>query len=120
MTLRYLIGLLSILTALPAAASDYPLSVRSCDRDVTFSQAPQRVVVHDVNMSAMLLHLGLRERIVGYTGFSARKHRDPWLDTALQGVPQLASRYPAIETLLAAEADLFFAGWNYGMQVGGP
>ncbi|MGH2292295.1 MULTISPECIES: ABC transporter substrate-binding protein [Pseudomonas] len=120
MTLRYLIGLLSILTALPATASDYPLSVRSCDRDVTFTQAPQRVVVHDVNMSAMLLHLGLRERIVGYTGFSARKHRDPWLDTALQGVPQLASRYPAIETLLAAEADLFFAGWNYGMQVGGP
>ncbi|MGE8468347.1 Vitamin B12-binding protein precursor [compost metagenome] len=120
MTVRYLIGLLSILSALPALASDYPLSVRSCDRDVTFTQAPQRVVVHDVNMTAMLLHLGLRERIVGYTGFSASKHRDPWVDAALQGVPQLASRYPAIETLLATEADLFFAGWNYGMQVGGP
>ncbi|MBF8757268.1 ABC transporter substrate-binding protein [Pseudomonas guariconensis] len=120
MNLRYLIGLLAAVIALPATASDYPLSVRSCAREVTFAQAPQRVVVHDVNMTAMLLHLGLRERIVGYTGFTRHKHRDPWIDQALGGVPQLASRYPSIETLLAADTQLFFAGWNYGMQVGGP
>lgn len=120
MKLRHLIGLLSIVLALPAMASDYPLSVRSCDRDVSFTKAPQRVVVHDVNMTAMLLHLGLRERIIGYTGFTRSKHRDPWIDQALEGVPQLASRYPSIETLLAADTQLFFAGWNYGMHVGGP
>lgn len=120
MTFRYLIGLLSIVLALPAMASDYPVHVRSCEREVTFSQAPQRVVVHDVNMTAMLLHLGLRQRIIGYTGFTRSKHRDPWIDQALDGVPQLASQYPSLETLLAADTQLFFAGWNYGMQVGGP
>lgn len=120
MNLRYLIGLLAAVIALPATANDYPLSVRSCARDVSFAQAPQRVVVHDVNMTAMLLHLGLRERIVGYTGFTRNKHRDPWIDQALDGVPQLASRYPSIKTLLAADTQLFFAGWNYGMHVGGP
>lgn len=120
MNVRYLIGLLLVAFALPGLASEYPLTIRSCDRDVTFVKAPQRVVVHDVNMSAMLLHLGLRERIVGYTGFTKSKHRDPWVDTALQGVPQLASRYPSIETLLSADTELFFAGWNYGMHVGGP
>ncbi|WP_409488182.1 LysR substrate-binding domain-containing protein [Pseudomonas promysalinigenes] len=120
MNLRYLIGLLAAVIALPATANDYPLSVRSCARDVSFAQAPQRVVVHDVNMTAMLLHLGLRERIVGYTGFTRNKHRDPWIDQALDGVPQLASRYPSIETLLAADTQMFFAGWNYGMHVGGP
>jgi len=120
MNLRYLTWLLAAVIALPATASDYPLSVRSCARDVTFAQAPQRMVVHDVNMTAMLLHLGLRERIVGYTGFTRNKHRDPWIDQALDGVPQLASRYPSIETLLAADTQLFFAGWNYGMHVGGP
>jgi iron complex transport system substrate-binding protein len=120
MNLRNLIGLLAILFALPAAADDYPLTVRSCARDVTFNKSPQRVVVHDVNMTAMLLHLGLRERIVGYTGFTRRKHRDPWIDQALHGIPQLASRYPSVETLVAADAELFFAGWNYGMQLGGP
>ncbi|MFJ4054928.1 ABC transporter substrate-binding protein [Pseudomonas sp. NPDC089743] len=120
MNIHALIGLLSLLMALPIAASEYPLNIRSCERSVSFSKAPQRVVVHDVNMTAMLLHLGLRERIVGYTGFTRHKHRDPWIDDALEGVPQLASRYPSIETLLAVDADLFFAGWNYGMHVGGP
>lgn len=120
MNFRYLIGLLATLIALPAMASDYPVQVRSCDRELTFTQAPQRVVVHDVNMTAMLLHLGLRERIIGYTGFTRSKHRDPWIDEALEGVPQLASQYPSVETLLAADTQLFFAGWNYGMQVGGP
>ncbi|WAC00503.1 MULTISPECIES: ABC transporter substrate-binding protein [Pseudomonas] len=120
MNIYALIGLLSLLMALPIAASEYPLNIRSCERSVSFSKAPQRVVVHDVNMTAMLLHLGLRERIVGYTGFTRHKHRDPWIDDALEGVPQLASRYPSIETLLAIDADLFFAGWNYGMHVGGP
>lgn len=120
MTLRFLIGLLSMLCLLPAVASDYPLSVRSCARDVTFSHAPQRVVVHDVNMAAMLLHLGLRPRIAGYSGFTRSKHRTPWIDQALEGVPQLASQSPSLEALLAADTELFFAGWNYGMHVGGP
>lgn len=120
MNLRYLTGLVSILVTLSATAGDYPVTVRSCERDVTLDQAPRRVVVHDVNMSAMLLHLGLRERIVGYTGFTSSKHRDPWIDQALVGVPQLASRYPSLETLLAADTELFFAGWNYGMHLGGP
>lgn len=120
MKVRSMIALISLLLALPAMGSEYPLSVRSCERLVTFSKVPQRVVVHDVNMTAMLLHLGLRERIIGYTGFTRSKHRDPWIDAALEGVSQLASRYPSIETLLAADTDLFFAGWNYGMHVGGP
>lgn len=120
MTLRYLMGTLIFQLALPAMAGDYPVQVRSCERDVTFVKAPQNVVVHDLNMTAMLLHLGLRERIVGYTGFTRSKHRDPWIDEALEGVPRLAARYPTVETLLAANTELFFAGWNYGMHVGGP
>ncbi|MHB0852949.1 ABC transporter substrate-binding protein [Stutzerimonas nitrititolerans] len=120
MNIRCLLGLLTILCALPVMASDYPLTLRSCDREVTFDRAPQRVVVHDVNMTGMLVRLGLRERLVGYTGFDSAKHRDSWIDEALADVPQLASRYPSIETLLEADADLFFAGWSYGMRVGGP
>lgn len=120
MNTRFLVGLLLTLLSSASMASDYPVTVRSCERDVTLTRAPQRAVVHDVNMVAMMLHLGLRERMAGYTGFTAGKHRDPWISEALQDVPQLASRYPSVETLLAVDADLFFAGWNYGMRVGGP
>ncbi|HWV10664.1 MAG TPA: ABC transporter substrate-binding protein [Pseudomonas sp.] len=117
---RLLLGLVLPLIALPAVAGDYPLTVRSCDREVTFERAPQRVVVHDVSLASMLLSLELRERIVGYTGFGDSKPREPWVLEALAEVPQLASRYPSIETILDADADLFFAGWSYGMRVGGP
>ncbi|MCW2293554.1 iron complex transport system substrate-binding protein [Pseudomonas sp. BIGb0408] len=116
---RHLCGLSLALLALPAVASDYPLTVRSCDRDVTFEQAPQRVVSHDINMTSMLITLGLRERMVGYTGISGWKTLDPAFRDSLGDVPELASRYPSVETLLEADADLFFAGWNYGMRVGG-
>ena len=35
------------------------------------------------------------------------------------GLPELASKYPSVETLLNANVDFFFAGWDYGMRVGG-
>lgn len=119
MTPRFLLALLALL-ALPAFASDFPLTVRSCEREVTFAQPPQHAVSHDINMTGMLIALGLRERMAGYTGVSGWKTLAPSLAKALGELPELASRYPSVETLLAANADLYVAGWNYGMQVGGP
>ncbi|TLX56322.1 iron ABC transporter substrate-binding protein [Stutzerimonas nosocomialis] len=106
--------------SLPAFASGYPLTVRSCDREVIFQRAPARAVSHDINMTGMLVALGLTDRMAGYTGISGWKTLDPALRDALQGLPELASRYPSLETLLDAGADFFFAGWSYGMRAGGP
>lgn len=113
---------LALLAALPLAAlaSDFPLTVHSCDRDVTFTQPPQRAVSHDVNLTGMLLALGLRERMVGYSGISGWKNLDPSMRQALAGLPELAARYPSLENLLDVDADFLFAGWSYGMHVGGP
>lgn len=103
-----------------AFASDYPVTVSSCERQVTFDRTPQRAVSHDINMTGMLLALGLRDHMAGYTGISGWKTLAPEMSQALAGLPELAARYPSVETLLDADADLFFAGWNYGMRVGGP
>lgn len=118
---RYL-ACLTLLAALPltGTAADFPLNVTSCNRTVTFEHSPQRAVSHDVNMTAMLLALGLRERMVGYTGITGWKTIDPALRTMLDGLPELAARYPSLENLLEVDTDLFFAGWSYGMHVGGP
>lgn len=114
--------LLTLLLATPlsAVAASFPLTLHSCDRSVTFAHSPQRAVSHDINMTEMLLALGLRQRMVGYTGISGWKTLDPQQYQALDGLPELAARYPSVENLLAANADFFFAGWNYGMRVGGP
>ncbi len=120
MTLKRIMLCVFATLSLPAFASGYPLTVRSCDREVTFQRAPARAVSHDINMTGMLVALGLTDRMAGYTGISGWKTLDPALRDALQGLPELASHYPSLETLLDAGADFFFAGWSYGMRAGGP
>ncbi|MGE7991091.1 ABC transporter substrate-binding protein [Pseudomonas sp. NPDC089554] len=120
--MKALLPCLALMAALPLAAqaSNYPLTVRSCERDVTFTQAPTRAVSHDINLTGMLLALGLREHMVGYSGISGWKTLDPALRKALEGLPEIAPRYASVENLLEVNADLLFAGWNYGMRIGGP
>ncbi|MFQ6575526.1 ABC transporter substrate-binding protein [Pseudomonas sp. UM16] len=102
-----------------AEATQYPLTVQSCNRQVTFNKAPVHALSHDINMTQMMLALGLRQRMVGYSGVSGWKAVTPELQKELEGLPELASKYPSVETLLNANVDFFFAGWDYGMRVGG-
>lgn len=108
-----------VLSVLLPASPVWAATVTSCDRQVTIEQPPQRAVSHDVNMTAMLLALGLRERMAGYTGISGWKTLDPNMRAQLDGLPELAARYPSLENLLDAGTDFVFAGWNYGMRIGG-
>ena len=105
------------LSAAPAFA--YPVTVKSCNRDVTFEAAPQRAVSNDVNLTEMMLALKLQDRMVGYTGVSGWKTLDEKLREGVQELPELSPKYPTKEVLLGADADFYFAGWNYGMKVGG-
>ncbi|MDD2049189.1 ABC transporter substrate-binding protein [Pseudomonas putida] len=117
-TLLLLLGLLAS-TSVFAEASQYPLTIQSCNRQVTFNKAPEHALSHDINMTQMMLALGLRQRMVGYSGVSGWKAVTPELRKELDGLPELASKYPSVETLLNANVDFFFAGWDYGMRVGG-
>jgi iron complex transport system substrate-binding protein len=102
-----------------SAAAAFPVTVKSCDRDVTFDAAPARAISNDVNLTEMMLVLGLRDHMVGYTGISGWKTLDPEMREGVAELPELSAKYPSKEVLAAAEADFFFAGWNYGMKVGG-
>lgn len=94
-------------------------TVQSCDRDVTFDTPPQAAISNDVNLTEMMLVLGLADRMVGYTGISGWKTLDETMTMGVEELPELSALYPSKEVLIGAEADFFFAGWNYGMKVGG-
>lgn len=111
---------LAALLASQAHASTYPLTIDSCNRKVTFQRPPQRAVSHDINLTEMMVALGLQNRMTGYTGISAWNKLNAPLKQALGKLPELAGDYPSSEALLARNADFFFAGWNYGLRVGGP
>jgi iron complex transport system substrate-binding protein len=106
-----------LLSTTPALA--FPVTVKSCNREVTFDAPPARAIANDVNLVEMMLALGLRDLMVGYTGVSGWKTLDEELRAGIAELPELSAQYPTREVLLGAEPDFFFAGWNYGMKVGG-
>lgn len=100
-----------------AALAD--VTVNSCNREVTFDAPPKAAISNDVNLTEMMLVLGLSDKMVGYTGISGWKTLDEEMRAGVEALPELSAKYPTKEVLIGAEADFFFAGWNYGMKVGG-
>ena len=95
------------------------VSVDSYNRTVTFENSPERAISNDVNLTEMMLVLGLSDKMVGYTGISGWKTLDEEMRQGVKQLPELSPKYPSKEVLVGADADFFFAGWNYGMKVGG-
>lgn len=116
---KFLLGFIAVISFSAANAADYPVTVESCGIPVTFTQAPQRIIINDLNMSEMAFALDLQDRIVGLTGISGWYKMTAEFKKTMGSIPELAPKYPSLETLLAVNPDFFFAGWNYGMKVGG-
>jgi len=112
-------GLAVLISACTANAAHFPVTIESCGVPLTFNKPPERAIINDLNMSEMAFALNLQDHIVGLTGISGWYKMTPQFKEAMGTIPELAPKYPVLETLLAASPDFFFAGWNYGMKVGG-
>lgn len=110
---------LSLATCLISGSAFAQVTVQSCDREVTFDTPPKAAVSNDVNLTEMMLVLGLREQMVGYTGISGWKTLNEDMRDGVAELPELSAKYPTKEVLIGADADFYFAGWNYGLKVGG-
>ncbi|PID63806.1 MAG: iron ABC transporter substrate-binding protein [Gammaproteobacteria bacterium] len=113
-----LVSTTALSLALLAGTAHAEVTVKSCNRDVTFDSPPKAAISNDVNLTEMMLVLGLADRMVGYTGVSGWKTLDEEMRAGVAELPELSEKYPTKEVLVGADADFFFAGWNYGMKVG--
>ena len=104
---------------LAGCAAAFPVTVDNCGEPLRIDAAPQRAVIHDLNLTEMALALGLQAQIAGVTGITGWYKTDATFKASLGSIPELAPKYPSLENLLAARPDLFFAGWYYGMKPGG-
>ncbi len=111
--------MLSPFATVNAASTQYPVTVDNCGSPLTIEKRPERAVFHDINMTDMAFSLGLQESMVGVTGITGWYKMSPTFQTSLGVIPELAPKSPSLEVLIAAKTDFFFAGWNYGMKVGG-
>ncbi len=100
-----------------AAASGYPFTIDNCGTEVTFEQAPERVVTIKSSTLELLLALGLQDRIAG-AAFTDGPVPDEYADAAA-GVEILSDRVPSQEATLASEPDLVFAGWESNLTAEG-
>lgn len=111
--------LIAAFVLLGTAATAHEVTVDNCGEELVFDQAPERIVVHDMNMTEMAFALGLQDKIVGLTGITGWYKTSPDFDAQRGDIPELAPKYPTVENLVAVNADMFFAGWYYGMKPGG-
>ena len=109
----------ALATCLVNSAAAQNITVDNCGEQLVFDALPERLVVHDMNMTDMAFALGLQDKIVGLTGITGWYKTSPDFDARRGDIPELAPKYPTVENLVAANADMFFAGWYYGMKPGG-
>lgn len=95
------------------------ITVDNCGETLTLDTTPERIVVHDMNMSDMAFALELQDKIVGLTGITGWNKTSSEFDNLRGDIPELAPKCPTIENLTSAGPDMFFAGWYYGVRPGG-
>ncbi|MGV3576081.1 MAG: putative F420-0 ABC transporter substrate-binding protein [Devosia sp.] len=117
--MRHSFSLLAALTAglfaVPAMATDYPLSIDNCGVALTIEAAPQRVVAIKSTAAELLLSLGLEKQIVGLAFL------DGPLPEALGGadIPVLSEKLPSQEVVLEVEPDFVYGGWESNFAADG-
>ncbi|MEM9578085.1 MAG: ABC transporter substrate-binding protein [Pseudomonadota bacterium] len=116
--MKHLLTIALVLAGTTAATAN-EVKVDNCGASLVFETKPERLVVHDMNMTDMAFALGLQDNIVGLTGITGWYKTSPDFDRLRGDIPELAPKYPSLENLVAADPDLFFAGWYYGMKPGG-
>ncbi|MBD0674958.1 ABC transporter substrate-binding protein [Streptomyces sp. CBMA156] len=102
-----------------ADSAHYPVTVRNCGDELTFDRKPARVVTNDVNITELMLSLGLADRMAGYVMPDDKGQLDKvaWKD-GYQQTKWLSKKVLSKEIALDAKADLVFAGWHYGFDEG--
>ncbi|MEU4115930.1 ABC transporter substrate-binding protein [Kitasatospora sp. NPDC028055] len=101
------------------ASAHYPVTVTNCGERLTFAQKPARVVTNDVNITELMLSLGLADRMAGYVmpDDKGKVDKVAWKD-GYQQTAWLSKKVLTKEIALDAKADLVFAGWHYGFDEG--
>lgn len=99
-----------------ASKSD-PVTITNCGQQVTFDRVPSKVVTNDTGITELMFALGLKDRMAGYVvdgNNTVDLQTSPW-KADFDSSRKLADKISK-EVVQGANADLVFAGWNYGFS----
>ena len=106
----------ALLPSAHAAQTSYPLTLKNCGRDVTFTHAPERTVSIGQSTTEILYLLGLSDKVVGTA---------VWIGPVIKGyeeanakIDRLADNDPSFESVLAKKPDLVTVQyqWHVGPE----
>ncbi|KUI10760.1 hypothetical protein AU192_22325 [Mycobacterium lehmannii] len=92
------------------AVAGFPVSVTNCGVTTTYDRPPRRAVALNQHSGETMLALELQKSMVG-TAFLDDQVLPEYRD-AYEAIPVIAEEYPSYETLLAAEPDFVYGGWE--------
>lgn len=102
------------------SAASFPVTVESCGRQVSVDAPPQRALSFGSNLTEIMLALGLEDRMLGFAGQGERLRATAAAQfPAVQNLREIQRSQPSLELFLEEEIDFYFAGWSYGMRIGG-
>ncbi|WP_019853402.1 ABC transporter substrate-binding protein [Actinopolyspora mortivallis] len=93
----------------------FPVTLTNCGHERTYQRPPEKVVTNDIGITEIMFALGLQDRMAGYflrDGQRSGVRSSPWSES-FEKVPHLGEEID-MEGVRAANADMVFAGWNYG------
>ena len=94
----------------------YPVTITDCSgRTTTYTKVPERVVTIDPSVTEMLLVLGLREKIVGYTEFFTPDQQWTTTKSDMTRLHMIndGANYPSKEAIIALKPDLVTSVYSY-------
>lgn len=99
------------------ASKTDPVTVTNCGQQITFDEIPSKVVTNDTGITELMFALGLKDRMAGYVvngDNTVDLQTSPW-KADFGSTRKLADKISK-EVVQGANADLVFAGWNYGFS----
>ncbi|MGX5721503.1 ABC transporter substrate-binding protein [Shinella zoogloeoides] len=114
-TITFALGLTG-LASTAFAATQYPLTLENCGRQVTFEKAPEKIVSIGQGMTEVLFSLGLADKIAGTAVWVGPVL--PQYAEANSRIRRLADNDPSFEAVVGQEPDLVAAEfeWHVGAQ----
>lgn len=106
-----------VVTTTPAGKhTQYPVTLTDCGgRTTTYNKVPERIVTIDPSVTEMLLVLGLKDKIVGYTEFfsSAQQWATTKADMQTLHMINDGANYPSKEAIVSVKPDLITSVYSY-------
>jgi iron complex transport system substrate-binding protein len=98
-------------TSAGEGATQYPLTLENCGKEVTFEAAPQRAVTMNQSAAETLIHLGVGDRIVG-TGYEIDKVPEE-IAAEYEEIPMISAhgQPPKHEALLEVQPDFAYSSF---------